>query len=99
MTLGCTSATIVLPERDRDPPADGRVHEPGGQRVHAARTLSIEESGGALDLLSNHFLCITPDIAGARATRARCYADAAFSYDVTGTVNLEIAVVQSVNGG
>ena len=66
--------------------------------VITPHVFSTEESGGALDLLSNHILCITPDLP-ARAYAREVLADAALSYDVTGVVNLEIAVVKSVNGG
>ncbi len=97
VTLGCTSATMYCPNvtvtRLQMAAFMNRVGN-----VFTPQASSIEDSGGALDLLSNHILCITPDMP-ARGYAWAVLADAALSYDVTGAVNLEVAVARSVNGG
>lgn len=96
VTLGCTTTTYCPNDPVIRLQMAAFMNRVGN--VITPHVFSTEDSGGALDLLSNHILCITPDLP-ARDYSRRVLADAALSYDVTGQVNLEVAVARSINGG
>ena len=96
VTLGCTSATLYCPD---SPVARlsmaafvNRVAE-----VATPRVFSIEDSGGALNLLTDNALCVTniPPLPYAR----NVLLDAALSYEVSSLAGMKISIFKSVNGG
>jgi hypothetical protein len=95
VTLGCTSATLYCPNSLVARLSMAAFMNRVGN-VLTPNVFSIEDSGGPLDLLSEHILCVTPDLPP-RPYGRRVLVDAVLSYDVAGPVNLDISVVTSVS--
>ena len=99
ITLGCTSTTVVLPERTGQPARDGRLHEPARYRTDAVQ-LRVDIAPGAIDLDANAVVCQTSDFAvPVGSFPRRAYVDLSFNGNATADVGLAADLVVSTDAG
>lgn len=96
VTLGCTPTTYCPNDPVNRLQMAAFMNRVGN--VLTPRVLSVEESGGALDLMSFNFVCQTPDLPDAGYSRD-VHADGALSYMANGPGLLQLSVFMSNDGG
>ena len=96
ITVGCTATTYCPNDAVNRLQMAAFMNRVGN--VLTPRVLSVEQSGGALDLATNSFLCQTADVPDATYNR-EVHADAAFSFDSTGPGLLQLSVFVSNDSG
>jgi hypothetical protein len=96
VTLGCTATTYCPNDPVNRLQMAAFMNRVGN--VLTPRVLSVEQSGGALDLANFSFLCQTADVPDATYNR-EVHADGSFSFDATGPGLLQLSVFASNDSG